>query len=124
MLANRGLKAVNVGQAVAKNVAEANQDWQPDAAQLQVIDQLLKVDRALRFLGDVRQHVSVGADREITLAPAFNIVQFGRVSGRPGIALSPGGGRPARRAHVSHDTIFAGRYRTNRALVRVTIRPP
>ena len=115
----------NVGQAVAKDVAEANQDWQPDAAQLQVIDQLLKVDRALRFLGDVRQHVAVGADREI--APWLQ--RSTSYSSDASVIVQ---GSPCRLVVVGRLVvltfrmiqIFAGRYRTNRALVRVTIRPP
>jgi hypothetical protein len=63
MLLNRRLKRpVDVTQPVAQDVAEPNQNRQPDPAQLQVVDQLFQVDGFTRLLGRVRQHVSVVAD--------------------------------------------------------------
>ncbi len=51
LLGDRGLEhAVDFGQPVLQNIGEANQDRQIDAAQLQPIDQLLQIDRALGIL--------------------------------------------------------------------------
>ena len=49
--------AVDVAEPVAEDVAEADEDRQLDAAQLQVIDQLLQVDRPGRVLGRVDEDV-------------------------------------------------------------------
>ena len=47
-----------------------------DPAQLQVIDELLEVDRAVGLLGRVDLDLTVGANREVALAPAFHFVQL------------------------------------------------
>ena len=84
MLGDRGLEGVvDVPQPVLEDVAEADQDRQVDAAQLQVIDQLLEVDRAAWILGRMDLHVAVLADREVALAPAGDLVQLGGVGDRP-----------------------------------------
>ncbi len=77
---------VDVLQAMLQDVAKAHQRRQVDAAQLQMVDQLLQVDRSGRILGGVNLDVSVFADGEVALAPALDLVQFGGVRNRPGVA--------------------------------------
>ena len=63
MLRDRRLKrTVNIGEPLAKNVPEANQNRQADAAQLQMIDKLLEIDRPFGIFGDVNAEMTVGTD--------------------------------------------------------------
>ena len=82
-------RAVNVGEPLPEDVAKPDQDRQADAAQLQVIDELLQVDRALGILGGVDADVAVRADGEVALAPALDFVELRRVGHGPRIALTP-----------------------------------
>ena len=101
MLADGGLeRAVDVGEPLPEDVAEADEDRQADAAQLQVIDQLLQVDPALGILRRVDADVAVRADGEVALAPALDLVELGGVGDRPRIALTPRPRYTARRAHA------------------------
>ena len=52
--------AVDVRHAVAEDIAEPDEDRQVDAAELQVIDELLEIDRLLRVLRRVDEHVAGG----------------------------------------------------------------
>ena len=93
-------RVVDVRQPLLQDVAEPDQDRQADAAQLQVIDELLEVDRAIGVLGGVDANVAVRTDGEVVLAPAFDLVELGGVGDRPGIALPPRAGRSAGRTHA------------------------
>jgi len=100
MLGDGGLKsAVNIREPLTKDVAEADQNRQPDATQLQVIDQLLEIDCPLRIFRGVHAYVPIGPDRKVALAPAIDLVEFRRVRDGPGIALAPRARYTARRAH-------------------------
>ena len=91
--------AMDFAEALAKNVAEPDQDRQADAAELQVIDQLLEVNRAIRFFGGVNLDLAVRADGKVALAPTLDLVEFTGVRHCPRIALTPCARRPAGRAH-------------------------
>src|SRR6185503_5442807 len=93
-------RAVNVREALSQEIAEANQDRQPDAAKLQMIDQLLQVDRAIGVLRRMNADVTVGTDRKEVLAPAIDLVVLGGVRNGPGISLSPRAGRSTGRTHA------------------------
>jgi hypothetical protein len=45
-----------------QDLAEANQDRQRDAAELEIVDQLLEVDAAVRLLAGMNPQVAVLAD--------------------------------------------------------------
>ena len=76
---------VHLAQAVLQNFAEADQDRQRDAAELQLVDQFLEVDGAAGILVGVDQHVAVLADREVALAPTGDVVEFRRFRDGPAI---------------------------------------
>ena len=80
VLRDRGLEGVvNVADAVTKDVLEPDQHRQTDAAQLQVIGQLLEVDGPLRVLRRMDQDVARRGDREVALPPALDLVEFAGV---------------------------------------------
>ena len=64
---------MDVRQAVAEDIAEPDEDRQVDAAQLQVIDELLEIDCLLGILRRVDEHVAGLADGEVALAPAVDL---------------------------------------------------
>ena len=70
--------------AMAEDVGEAEQDRQLDAAELQLIDELLEVDGLCGILRRVDANVAIRADREVALAPSIDLVEFGRIGDRPG----------------------------------------
>jgi hypothetical protein len=80
-----------------QDLAEADEDGQRDAAQLEVVDQLLKVDATRGILVGVDPQVAVLADREVTLAPGSDIVEFGGVGGGPAVGGFAHGGRARQR---------------------------
>ena len=53
---------------------------------MQVVDQLLEIDRTVGILGRVDLDLAVFANGEISFAPAGNFVQVGGVSGVPCLA--------------------------------------
>ena len=63
-------RVVDFAQAMLENLGEADQNRQIDAAQLQPIDQLLQIDRALGILRRVDANVPLVVDREVSVAPA------------------------------------------------------
>jgi len=54
-----GKRGVNVFETMFQDVGEADEDGKADAAQLQAIDQLLEVDRALGILRRMHLHVTL-----------------------------------------------------------------
>jgi hypothetical protein len=102
VLGNGALKGfVNVLEAMPEDVAEANERREVDAAQLKVIDELLQVDGASRLLGRMDSNLAVLTNREISLAPAVDLVQLGGVDVGPYIAHVVRRARPAKRViHV------------------------
>ena len=78
-------RLVNFAQAVLQNVAEANQDRQGDAAQLELIDQFLQIDRAVGVFIRVDAYMAVGTDGEIALAPTGDVVKFRRFGDGPAV---------------------------------------
>ena len=111
VLLDRSLEgAGDVAQAMLQDVGKAHQDRQRDAAHLQAIHQLLEVDRPLALLGRVHEHVPVLANREVAVAPAVDVVQLGRIDGRPGVGgagARQGAGRD--RGHRNIIAAFAAR---------------
>ena len=95
--------AVDVGEPLAQDVAEPDQDRQADAAKLQVIDQLLEIDRALGVLCRVNAEVTVRSDREIAFPPPLDLVQFRCVVHCPRIALTPGALHPTCATHAANN---------------------
>ena len=80
VLGDRRLEGVvDLADPVAEDVGEADQDRQLDAAELQVVDQLLQVDGAGRILRRVDEHVARRGDGEVALAPAVDLVELGGV---------------------------------------------
>ena len=82
--------------AMAEDIAEPDEDRQVDAAQLQVIDELLEIDRLLGILRRVDEHVAGAADGEVALAPARDLVELVRVRDRPRLADAPWPRQPRR----------------------------
>ncbi len=76
---------VYFAEAVFQNFAEANQDRQGDAAELQVIHELFEIDAARGIFVRVHPHVPVLADRKITFAPTGDIVELARFGDGPAI---------------------------------------
>ena len=77
VLRDRRLEGVeDVAEPLLEDVAEPDQDRQADAAQLQVVDQLLQVDGLAGVLGGVHPDVAVRRDGEVVLAPAFDLVEL------------------------------------------------
>ena len=67
---------VDLADAVAEDVGEAQQDRQLDAAGLELIDQLLEVDRLVGAFVRVDGDVARLVDAEIAFAPVANAVGF------------------------------------------------
>ena len=65
---------VDLADAVAEDVGEAQQDRQLDAAFLELIDELLEVDRLLGRLVRLDGDVAVLVDGEVALAPVADAV--------------------------------------------------
>ena len=56
-------------------------------AQLQPVDQLLQIDRALGILGRMDANVPVAVDRKIALAPPRHFIQLGGIGHRPAFQI-------------------------------------
>ena len=56
---------------------------------MQVIGQLLQIDRARRILRRVHEHVARGGDREVALAPALHLVELGGIADGEGLSGLP-----------------------------------
>ena len=80
---------VDVADAVPEDVAEPDEHGQLDAAQHQMIGELLEVDRLGGVLGRMDQHVTRGRDGEVALPPAVDFVEFGRVADGESLARLP-----------------------------------
>ena len=76
---------VHLAQAVFQNFAEADQDGQRDAAELQVVDQFLEIDAARGVLVGMHPHVAVRFDRKIAFAPTGDIVELARFGDGPAV---------------------------------------
>ena len=63
-------RLVHFAQAMLQNLAEADQNRQRDAAQLQIVDQLLQIDAAVGIL--VRMHAEVPAGAHAESSPCPN----------------------------------------------------
>jgi hypothetical protein len=79
-------RLVNILEAVLQDVAEAEERGQADAAKLQIVHELLQIDRPVRVLGRVNPDVAAVGDREVSLSPPGNFVELGRVAGGPCVA--------------------------------------
>ena len=63
-------------EPVPQHVRKAQQERQRDPAELQMVGQLLEIDRAGGILGRVDENVAVGRDREVAFPPPVHLVQF------------------------------------------------
>ena len=79
---------VDLADAMAEDVREAEQDRQLDAARLELIDQLLEVDRLVGILVGMDGDVPLGIDPEIILAPVANAVRLQGIIDLPRIGKS------------------------------------
>ena len=77
---------MHLAQAMLQNFAEADQDGQRDAAQLQVVDQLFEIDAARGVLIGTHPDVAVGFDGEVAFAPTGDIVQLARFGDGPAVS--------------------------------------
>src|SRR5580704_2482647 len=81
---NSGLERfVDVLEPMLQDVAKPDQRRQTHAAEPQIVDQLLEVDRSAGVLGRVDLDLAVLADREVSLPPSGDLVQLGGVGGGP-----------------------------------------
>ena len=85
-----------------QDVSKPYQRRQVDAPQLQMIDQLLQVDRAVNLFRRVDLDVSVLANRKVALPPAGNLVHLGGIDRGPGFPDVVGGTSGDRQAHSVH----------------------
>ncbi len=98
-------RLVDVLQAMPQDVSKPHERRQADASQLQVIDQLLQVDRPVGLLCRVNLDVTVLADRKVPLPPAGNFIHFGGVDRGPRITDVVSRPSGHRLIHVAtHDT--------------------
>ena len=75
---------MDLADAVAEDVGEAEQDRQLNAAGLELIDQFLEVDGLFGVLVGVDGDVAVLVDAEVALAPVADAVES---RGRPGSSI-------------------------------------
>ena len=76
---------MNFAEAVLEDLAEANQNRQGDAAQLQVIDQFLQIDLAFGILVGMHADVAGCTHAKVALAPAIDVVQLGGLRYGPAV---------------------------------------
>ena len=83
---------VHFAQTMLQNFGEADQDGEPDAAQLELFDQLAQIDAARRLLAGMHPQVPVRADGKIAFAPTGDIVEFAGVGDGPPLGWLVNGG--------------------------------
>lgn len=71
------------------DIGEANQNRQRNPAPAQRVDQLFQIDGAIRFFGWVNKQMAVLPDREISFAPAGDVIELRGVGGGPAIGWFP-----------------------------------
>jgi hypothetical protein len=69
-------RLVHFAEAVLKDFAEAEQDGERDAAELEIVDQFFEVDAASGLLIGMDPEMAVLAHGKIAFAPAGNVVEF------------------------------------------------
>ena len=77
---------MNLADAMAEDVREAEQDRQLDAACLELVDEFLEVDRLVGPLVRVDGDVPRVVDAEIVLAPVADTISLDRIINFPGIS--------------------------------------
>ena len=95
-------RLVHFPQPVLENFAEADQDRQRDAAELQIVDQFLEIEAAIRVLVGVDPKMSVRAHRKIAFAPTGDVVEFGGFGGGPAVGRLANRGAVCN-SHGSHE---------------------
>ena len=93
-------RVVDVAEPVPQDVAEPDEQRKIDAARLQVVGELLEIDRLARVLRRVHEHLAGVADREVALAPPVDLVQLGGVGGTPLFVRAHR--RPQSSGHCAH----------------------
>ena len=105
VLVDGGLEGVvDVAEAMPQDVGEPQEHRQGDAAQLQMVGELLQVDRARRVFRRVRENVAVLRDREVALAPTIHLVEFRGVADGKEFTRLPRTRASCRDAHWCDDT--------------------
>ena len=77
-------RARDLGNAVLKDVREAEQEWRLNAASADLIDEVFEVDGPLGVLIGVDRNVTLFVDPEVSLTPVLDAVGFERVVEFPG----------------------------------------
>ena len=74
-LSDRGLECeVDRLNAVTKQILKPDDEWKTESARARLVDNFEKVDAAAVFLKRFGNNVAFSVNREITAAPAINIV--------------------------------------------------
>ena len=127
VLGDRGLEGVvDVADAVAEDVAEPDEHRQLDAAQQQVVGELLQVDGARRVLGRVDEHMPGRGDREVALTPPLDLVELGRVADGKDLSRLPVAVTPRRgcaHAIMIRQLLRSAAQRWRKFCLQVTNRP-
>ena len=98
-------RVVDVTEPMPEDVAEPDEHRQIDAACLQVVGELLQVDRLRRVLRRMHEDVPRVAHGEVPLPPPGDLVQLLGVDRTPLLVRAHRQPRPShRRAHGTHDT--------------------
>ena len=98
VLGDRRLEGVsNIADPVAEDVAESDEHGQLNAAEHQMVGQLLEIDGAGRILRRVDQHVTRRRDGEVSLTPTVDLVEVGGVGGGKNLTRLPAAMAPRRR---------------------------
>src|SRR4029077_8461603 len=82
-------RVVQLGDARAQDVREADEQRQADAALLHLVDELLQVNRPGAGAGWRADDVALVVDAEIAAAPAPHTVRLQRVGDRPVAGHAP-----------------------------------
>jgi hypothetical protein len=101
VLVDRGLKGlVDFAEPVLENLGKTDKNGKIDAAEHKPIDELLQIDRATGVFCRQNADVPLVVDREVSVAPAGDVVKVRRIGGGPTFDLeikhqgSRHGGRP------------------------------
>ena len=90
---------MDLADAMAEDVGEAEQDRQLDAAGLELVDEFLEVDRLLGRLVGMDGDVAGLVDAEVALAPVADAVEF------EGVVDLPLLGRVVTQDNVGHQNV-------------------
>jgi len=72
-----GERLGDFADAVPEDVGEPNEDWQTDVTFAEFVDEFFEVYGVVGALGRVHGDVAGGVDREVSLSPVTDAVDFG-----------------------------------------------